>query len=407
MKDKNPKIAVITPFLDKQHGSERCLAEQIERIASHFEVYIYAHYVKDINLSSSNIFVRRIPQIPGPHILKYLWFFIANHIWRGYDSVFRGLRYPVRYSPCINCLDANVISVHIVFHAFYEAVKDKLRLKQVPFYSWPKVIHRWLYYHLIMLLERWLYRNQNVLMICVSQQVRQDMKRYFKRSTVKDFVIYHGIDSSYFNPTSRQMRRDIERSKLGISNDEFVLLLIGNDWLKKGLLTLIDAMELLHNPKLKALIVGQDDQLSFEERISCAEIKDQVLFFSPHNDVLQFYAAADAYIAPSLEDAFAIPPLEAMACGLPVVVSRRAGVSELITDECDGLILEDPSDAHELAVKIQRLYENTKLRQTLGENGRETAERYTWNYNAERLMQIFELILKKNSAHKEATILII
>jgi glycosyltransferase involved in cell wall biosynthesis len=111
------------------------------------------------------------------------------------------------------------------------------------------------------------------------------------------------------------------------------------------------------------------------------------------------YAAADLYVGPSIEDSFAMPPLEAMACGLPVVVSRQAGVSELITDGVDGLILEDPRDAAGLAKLISRLSTDPVLCQRLGENARKTAGQYTWDRNAEQLRALFdEVLAKKRSA---------
>jgi glycosyltransferase involved in cell wall biosynthesis len=67
------------------------------------------------------------------------------------------------------------------------------------------------------------------------------------------------------------------------------------------------------------------------------------MFLPPSPNVLQFYAAADAYVGPSLEDAYGLPVLEAMACGLPVLASSRAGVSEIIDHEINGIILRDPT----------------------------------------------------------------
>ena len=55
-------------------------------------------------------------------------------------------------------------------------------------------------------------------------------------------------------------------------------------------------------------------------------------FVPPRNDIEFYYAAADAYVGPSLEDTFAQPPAEAMACGLPVIVSSANGTSEIVTD---------------------------------------------------------------------------
>jgi len=387
------RIAVITPFLDKSHGSERCLAEQVERLARHYPICIYTHRVDGLDLSSGNISVRRIPSVPGPHLIKYAWFFVANHVWRSYDAVFRGARYAVRYSPCINCLDANVIAVHIVFHARSKQTAARA-LSDLRLRDWPRSLHRKIYSRLIMSLEKLIYRNGNLVMICVSNQVSQEMREYFARSNGKDVVIYHGVATSYFNPADRRKRRAQEREKLGIADTDFVLLLIGNDWTAKGLPTLVDAMARLRNPRLKAVVVGADSLRPYRRHISHACLDGRILFLPPSDDVLRFYAVADAYVGASLEDAFAMPPMEAMACGLPVIVSRRAGVSEIVTDGQDGLILNDPTDAEDLAAKIARLSEDSELGRVLGEQGYRTARRYTWDENAARLKQAIDPILR-------------
>jgi glycosyltransferase involved in cell wall biosynthesis len=99
-------------------------------------------------------------------------------------------------------------------------------------------------------------------------------------------------------------------------------------------------------------------------------------------------------VGPSLEDAFAMPPLEAMACGLPVIVSRQAGVSEVITHGLDGYILENPQDASALASMLRDLHNDAALRERLGENASRTAQKYTWDRNAEQLREVFERILE-------------
>ena len=92
--------------------------------------------------------------------------------------------------------------------------------------------------------------------------------------------------------------------------------------------------------------------------------------------LMPYVAAADAYTGPSVEDAFGIPPLEAMACALPVIVSRQSGISELVTHGEDGYILENPQRPEELATLIARLYENAELGQRLGQKAAETALQY-------------------------------
>jgi UDP-glucose:(heptosyl)LPS alpha-1,3-glucosyltransferase len=129
-----------------------------------------------------------------------------------------------------------------------------------------------------------------------------------------------------------------------------------------------------------------------------------VHFLPSRSDVEFYYAAADAYAGPSLEDAFALPIAEAMACGLPVIVSARAGASEIITNGVDGLILEDPTDSSALAAMIRRLYEDRDLRAVMGERAAETAQQYTWERNGRELTAIFEEILRRKSRSTEQTL---
>jgi glycosyltransferase involved in cell wall biosynthesis len=96
-----------------------------------------------------------------------------------------------------------------------------------------------------------------------------------------------------------------------------------------------------------------------------------------------------------LEDAFGLPPLEAMACGLPVIVSIRAGVSEVVTDGVDGFLLKDPKDVACLSKLISALQNNPDLRQSLGDNAARTARKYTWERNAIQLSAIFEQAIKR------------
>src|SRR5262249_55372696 len=160
-------------------------------------------------------------------------------------------------------------------------------------------------------------------------------------------------------------------------------------WKKKGLTYLLDAVTSCQDLPLTVLVVGRDDRAPYEVVIRRRGLEGRVRFAEPLADVVQFYAAADAYVGPSLEDAFALPPVEAMACGLPVIVSRRAGVSELISNDVDGLILEEPTDATELAGLIRRLYDDAELRRYLSANATQKANRYTWERNAAELHSLF------------------
>src|SRR5450432_1948101 len=115
-------LAVVSPFLDKSHGTELHVVEWITYLSESFEIHIYSQEVRDVDVKK--IPWHRIPKLPGPHLLNYVWWFFANHLWRAFDRYFRGLRYDLVFSPGINCLDADVISVHIVFAEYAEKNRE-------------------------------------------------------------------------------------------------------------------------------------------------------------------------------------------------------------------------------------------------------------------------------------------
>jgi UDP-glucose:(heptosyl)LPS alpha-1,3-glucosyltransferase len=385
---KKTCIAVVSPFLDKQHGTERCVAEQIERLAQKYEIHLYSSDVRDVDLS--RITWHRVPSLPGPHVFGYCWWFVANHAYRWWDRLSRQVMPDITYSPGINCFDADVISVHIVFAEFYRRTRQALRFVANPVRFWPRLLHRRIYYRLIISLEHLVYRRKRSVLSAVSTKCAQDLRRYGRQALP---VIFNGIDAGRFRPKARRQRRDAARKVLGVGAADFCLLLVGNDWKKKGLDCLLEALGQIENPSVRLLVVGRDSAEPFRERTARLALNNRVAFLPPRPDVEFYYAAADLYVGPSLEDAFGLPQLEAMACGVPCIVSSHAGVSEIITDGVDGLIIRDCDSHARLAELITVLYRDGDLCKKMGEAAARTARHYSWDRNAEQLNQLFEGLL--------------
>jgi len=403
----------VSPFLDRQHGTELCVIEQIERLVlqDRWEIHLYSQRVeqlKDVRLpgepcdKNQGIVWHRISDIPGPHLLKYVWWFFANQIRRWRDRQSGKVCTQLTYSPGINCLDSDVIVVHIVFHEFYAQVRSELALNRTPLRSWPRVIHRKLYYHLIMALERKIYKKRSVCLVAVSSLVAKQLKTHFQRDEVK--VIANAVDTIRFSPEARQGRRREARELYRYSEEEFVVLLIGNDWKKKGVDSLIRAAGKVSNAQLRLLLVGSDDPGMYRVMIDELDLGDRVRFEKPRREVLDFYAAADLYAGPSLEDAFNLPILEAMACGLPVIGSVYAGASENIQDGETGLLLRNPKNHEELAELIRRILGDAKLRAHL----EATAPLFvrancSWDQNADLTGQLLEEVLRKQQRETDSS----
>jgi UDP-glucose:(heptosyl)LPS alpha-1,3-glucosyltransferase len=338
----------------------------------------------------------KVSDIPGPHLLKYLWWFLANQYRRRRDEKSLGLRYGLVYSPGINCWDADAIMIHIVFHEFRRLVGDELRLRGIPLRAWPRAIHRQLYYRLIMALEKKIYSNSEVTLAAVSNLTAGEVRRLFNRQDVQ--VIPNAVDVDTFNPAARRKRRSEVRRQMGFAENDFVLLLVGNDWKKKGLIYLLQAAARCPDLPLKVLVVGRDHPAPYEMALARLGLTGRVRFVQSSGDVVQFYAAADAYVGPSLHDSFALPPAEAMACGLPVITSASNGGSEMITDAGDGLVLQNPKDVDTLAGMIRRLASCPDLCLRLGENAARTAQQYRWERNARQTQELLEAVITRKNA---------
>lgn len=396
------RLAVVSPFLDKSYGTERIIIEWLMRLTGECEVHVYSQDVKDLDLSK--ITWHRIPKIPGPHLINFIWWFLANHLWRAWDRRVRGLRPDIVFSPGINCLDADVISVHIVFAEFARRVRPQLKFARNPLRFWPRLLHRKLYYALIIWLERRIYadRRQNLLVL-IAEKTRIDLKRIYGRAE-RCHVMYLGLDHATYNPAARAALRDDARKQLQLASRDIAVLMVGNDWHKKGIRVLLDSLAGLRDLPVHLLIVGREDPAPFREMVREKNVEDRVRFLPPRKDVEFYYAAADIYAGPSLEDTFALPPAEAMACGMPVVVSRENGIYEIITNGFDGLILEDPENAAGLAAMLRRLCGDKPFRDSLGAHASETAARYTWERNVRELLSIFQETATRKSGYTTQTL---
>jgi glycosyltransferase involved in cell wall biosynthesis len=388
---------VVSPFLDNAYGTERAVLRWIAPLTDLFEIHVYSQRIEDLDLS--RICWHRIPTLPGPHIANYIWWYFANQIWRAWDTHVRGLQPDIIYSPGINCPDADVISVHIVFAEFARQARSELQFRGKPLRAWPLLLHRRLYYRLIVFLERRIYRSPRNRLVLYAKKTAADLKRFYDRNE-RVLLLYMGLDHSVFNRDRRLRLRAEARSTLGMAPGIFVLLLVGNDLRKKGIRTLINAMAVLQTTDVRLLVVTRENSDVFASEALQAGLKGVVSFHPPRKDVDFYYAASDAYVGPSIEDTFAMPPFEAMAAGLPVIVSRENGTSEVMNHGTSGLILEDATDSKTLAKLIRDLVADQDLARSLGEEAEKIAKRFTWESNVEDFKKVFSEIIAEKVAFR-------
>src|SRR6266566_1916439 len=225
--------------------------------------------------------------------------------------------------------------------------------------------------------------------IAVSHQVKSEIEGEYGVDPHKTLVIPHGVDAEVFHPRHRERWRVAVRDRLGLSREEFVVLFVGADYHRKGLIPLLKAAQRVQGA-LKVLAVGVTVDASLA-RIVEDERLDHLARFPGHcTDIAPLYAAADCFALPTRYDPFSLATLEAMASGLPVIVSRAAGVTEILSSDRDCLILEDPNDVGLLAQHITRLMQDETLRSRLGVEARKAAERHSWDEVADRTLAVYQ-----------------
>ena len=258
------RLAVVSPFVDRRHGTERALAEVLKRLARDHgcEVHLYAQRVEDLPLASAAepsadrgaIVWHKVPSIPGPHLLQFLAWIFLNGVLRRWHTI-RGTAYDVVLSPGINCLHPDVVIVHALFHRLRELSREE-NGHGAARPSLLRQVHRNLYYRFLTALERRIYMDGRITLAAVSERTASLLEKYFQRTDVR--VIPNAVDTSCFCPAARLAQRAAVRLRHGFRDHEFVLLMIGNDWNTKGLPTLLKALSVLRNLPVRLLIVGKD-----------------------------------------------------------------------------------------------------------------------------------------------------
>jgi glycosyltransferase involved in cell wall biosynthesis len=204
-------------------------------------------------------------------------------------------------------------------------------------------------------------------------------------------VVRLGVDHARFRPRDAGEARARVQAALGIQPP--YVLSVGTLEPRKNLATLLQAYRLLPDDAPRLVLAGGrgwgNQRLS--EEIERLGLRARVTVAGFVGDALlpDLYAAADAFAYPSLYEGFGLPPLEAMACGAPVVASRASSLPEVVGEA--GLLV-DPRDPRELAGALRRLAGDPALRQTMSQAGLRRAAGFSWERAARETLAVYATI---------------
>lgn len=223
--------------------------------------------------------------------------------------------------------------------------------------------------------------------LCVSNFTANELARLTGIKQKKIHVIYNGVDRPWFN---------VQKGQNPCSKP--FLFYVGNVKPYKNLLTLLEAFELIMDKiPHDLIIIGKKEGFITGDNVvfhRASSLGNRVRFAGyVKDDVLrQYFVHADALVFPSLYEGFGLPPIEAMACGCPVIVSNAASLPEVCGDAA---LYCDPYSPEDIANKIQLLMNDANLRESLRQKGLERAKQFTWEKCARETFAVIEKVLSE------------
>lgn len=368
------KIAFVVHDYHRTGGHSRYTVELAERFAREHDVHVFANRIEDDG--DAPICFHKVPAVRATSLTTILSFPVpaTRMLGRGFDVV---------HAQGLVCRGANVITAHICNATWYASRRRSVDIRATE-HLFAAIVNR---------LERRLYRGSTEAeVIAVSRRVADDLLHAYGRNE-RVSVIYHGVDTERFSPARREPHRDAIRRSLGIRPDALVTLYVGD--LRKGGRTAIDAIACA--PGWILLTVSRSAPEPYAAHAETLGVRDRVVLAPPTDVIEHFYAAADAFVFPSANDAFGMVVTEAMASGLPVIVSAAAGASELVVHGTSGFILASADDASDVGARLATWADDRQILERMGVAARSAVLPYTWDAIAEQTMDVYQRAVRERA----------
>ena len=260
-----------------------------------------------------------------------------------------------------------IVTIHDVFHlAFYKNLSFRQKI-------YAKIV-----------IAQAIKRSD--LVFTVSEFSKNEIKKYTK--TKKNIeVIYNAVNLELFRVINNVSFLKKIKNKYQLP-DNFILF-VGNVKPHKNLKSIILAIK---NTGINLVIVGQKEGFitgdpHLFELINNFHLKDKVFFtgYVENDELPVLYNLATTFVFPSIYEGFGIPPLEAQACGCPVVCSNKASLPEICGK--DNVVYCDPLNVEELKKKIAQVWQNNKIQDDLKKRGLENIKRFSWKKSSQIIIK--------------------
>jgi glycosyltransferase involved in cell wall biosynthesis len=268
---------------------------------------------------------------------------------------------------------------------FYPHLSQIITIHDVIPFKYPELYpkQKYHFYYAVPIL---LMHSQAV--ICDSENTKKDAIAYYRVDDERMHVIYPGFNPERFWP---RPNGPVPR-RFGLTR---YLLYVGDMRPYKNLERILEAFASLRLKDLQFVIAGRKDRRFYpriRKKVGDLSLEDKVVFlgYVPEEDLPHLYSASAALVHATLYEGFGLPPLEAMACGCPVIASNVASLPEVCGDAA---YYVDPYDAGSIAAGIHQVLTDHNLRNALVRKGLERVQLFSWRKTVEQLIKLFEKVM--------------
>lgn len=379
------KIAVVVPKYGLVGGGERFASEITERLArnDNLEIHVFAsRWVA----SSNRIKFHKVPIIRFPRFLRPLSF-----AWLASRMIRRGNFDLVHSHEWIGAAD--ILSVHSVPHAGW--IRDVRKKRPSLFDRARSAVER-----------RSIINGASSIFFPVSTIAIEAFRREYATLPGTWQALAPGVDVARFATPDRSGCRADIRERYGIGASDILLLFVGMNFEVKGMDTIIAALAKARSVRpganIRLLVVGRGNEIKYRKIGQALGIDNAVTFAGTQVDGLErYYRAADIFIMLSKFDTFGMVVLEAMAAGLPVIVSPNVGAKDIVEEGVNGFVVPGCQDVDAAADRIIQL-SNEAQRQAMGEAAMQTASMHDWERLADKMDRLYREMLSKKSDKSHA-----
>jgi len=370
------RVAVVIPKYGSVGGAEGFAFELVERLAGRngIEVHVFSNRCHP---GAAPVTYHHVPILPFPRFMRHISFaWAANRlidpypfdIIHSHDRIFR----------------MDLYSMHGIPHQTWI---EEARRKRMTLFDRTMV---WVE-------KKGLSSASCPLVLPVSHMVKEELLRRYDIPESRIEVIHPGVGIEQFSSLERSAHRQEVRKRHGLSEGDVVMLFVGMNFEIKRLGLVLKALAISlpqadQASSFKLLVVGKGDEWRYRTEAERLGIGEQVIFAGVRENIEAYYLASDFFVMPSVFDTFGMAVLEAMAAGLPVIITEKVGAKDVVTDGKEGFVLPADPSPGELSEKMLYLRQNAACLK-MGDRARIRARQHDWERVANQMELLFRQVV--------------